>query len=581
MGCSLVADSFYVSTFEGESVSRRFHRDSKEKTESEVYSNKENVGIMTALLVAHGVRHAVVCSGSRNAPIVHNLNACGSISCHAVTDERSAAFCAMGIAQADGSPVVVCVTSGTALLNLAPAIAEAQCQHLPVVVVAGDLPEAFQGQLDGQNIPQGNALGSFVGCSVTIGEPRDDEERRMVGRRVSEALNVCCGRERQPVLVNVPLSEPLFGFSSTSLPAVGPIRVYEASEAAPVPSEFLDRLAVACRPMVVFGQTQPYDEPVAALPALAERFVVLSEATSAVVRPCPYDEVLADESKWPSLEPDFVLHIGGDIVSKRVKMLIRRAQGADVWRISPTARIADTFMRLRGLLVGDEWKTLRSIDRALAGRQCAEVSPDVRRYKALWEAEMTTVMRTVEERPIAFTVEGTVRLLHQELEQRSGLAGASGAVVHYANSTPIRLANTFSKQYVYCNRGVSGIDGSVSTAAGYSLATESLVVCVTGDLSFFYDCNALWNAGLRGNLRILLLNNGCGGIFGKLPGLSASPAYGAYIAARHEATARGLCEAYSAAYREAQDLEELRRGVEWLLQSGGDRPKVLEVSLRE
>jgi 2-succinyl-5-enolpyruvyl-6-hydroxy-3-cyclohexene-1-carboxylate synthase len=90
-----------------------------------MFSNKENVNILTALLQAHGVRHAVVCPGSRNAPIVHNLNECSCIKCYPVTDERSAGFYALGMMQALHAPVVVCVTSGTALLNLAPAVAEA------------------------------------------------------------------------------------------------------------------------------------------------------------------------------------------------------------------------------------------------------------------------------------------------------------------------------------------------------------------------------------------------------------------------------------------------------------------------
>ena len=106
-----------------------------------MYCSKENVNILTALLVAHGVRHAVVCPGSRNSAIVHNFNECPFIQCYPVTDERSAGFYAMGMAQALKQPVVVCVTSGTALLNLAPAIAEAFYQHIPLVAISADRPQ--------------------------------------------------------------------------------------------------------------------------------------------------------------------------------------------------------------------------------------------------------------------------------------------------------------------------------------------------------------------------------------------------------------------------------------------------------
>ena len=140
-----------------------------------MYSSKPNVNILTSLLVAHGVRHAVVCPGSRNAPIVHNLDACQRIRCHPTTDERSAGFQAVGLCQATGKPVVVCVTSGTALLNVAPAVAEAYYQHLPLVVVSADRPQQWIDQLDGQTMPQPDALGRFVRKAVSLPEPCNDE----------------------------------------------------------------------------------------------------------------------------------------------------------------------------------------------------------------------------------------------------------------------------------------------------------------------------------------------------------------------------------------------------------------------
>ena len=139
-----------------------------------MFSNKENINILTALLVKKGVTHAVVCPGSRNAPIVHNLNETDGITCHPVTDERSAGFYAIGLAQATGQPVVVCVTSGSALLNVAPAVAEAFYQHIPLIVVSADRPQQWIGQLDGQTLPQPGAFGTMVRCSVQLPEPHND-----------------------------------------------------------------------------------------------------------------------------------------------------------------------------------------------------------------------------------------------------------------------------------------------------------------------------------------------------------------------------------------------------------------------
>ena len=171
-----------------------------------MYCNKDNVNQLTALLVAHGIRHAVVCPGSRNGAIVHNLNACPGITCHAVTDERSAAFYALGLAQATQAPVVVCVTSGTALLNTAPAVAEATFQHHGIVVISADRPSAWIGQLDGQTMPQPGALGTFVARCVNLPEPHDAPTRWECNRLVNEALITAWKQERPSVHINVPIS---------------------------------------------------------------------------------------------------------------------------------------------------------------------------------------------------------------------------------------------------------------------------------------------------------------------------------------------------------------------------------------
>ena len=108
-----------------------------------MYSDHPSVNILTALLVNHGVSHVVVCPGSRNAPIVHNLEQCPHIHCYGVTDERSAGFYALGLAQATGKAAAVCVTSGSALLGVLPAVVEAAFQHVPVVVISADRPGAW------------------------------------------------------------------------------------------------------------------------------------------------------------------------------------------------------------------------------------------------------------------------------------------------------------------------------------------------------------------------------------------------------------------------------------------------------
>jgi 2-succinyl-5-enolpyruvyl-6-hydroxy-3-cyclohexene-1-carboxylate synthase len=217
-----------------------------------MYSSKENVNILTALLVAHGVRHVVVCPGSRNAPLVHNFYVCPELQCYPVTDERSAGFFALGISQATNTAVAVCVTSGTALLNVSPAVAEASFQHRPLVVISADRPQAWIGQLDGQTMPQDNAFGVFVGKCVCLPEVSDDESRWHCNRLVNEALLSMKKKGGIPVHINVPISEPLFDFSTPSLPVERKIEM--ALPSCHIDENAIKPLLDARRPIILIGQ---------------------------------------------------------------------------------------------------------------------------------------------------------------------------------------------------------------------------------------------------------------------------------------------------------------------------------------
>ena len=493
-----------------------------------MYSNKENVNILTSLLVAHGIHHAVVCPGSRNAPIVHNLNECPDIQCYPVTDERSAGFYALGMTQALKEPVVVCVTSGTALLNLYPAVAEAYYQHRPLVVVSADRPPQWIDQLDGQTLPQPDALGRFVKEAVSLPEPHDEESRWYCNRLINEALMVKYG----PVHINVPITEPLFDFSTPKLPEERKIEFLPADISNVTLSHLCRMFLQAKRPMLIAGQ------PMNAL----------------------MDEAVAQIGDDDEYVPDFVLYTGGSIVSKRLKHFLRKAK--ETWVVNKTGEVTDTFMNLTHVVQGD-----------------SEVVADMVRFNLeemphpfvqKWEALLTQIRQQLDAKELPYSQAAVVKYFEQK-------RGAN--IVHYANSMAIRLANTYSKTPVYCNRGVNGIEGSLSTAAGFSCVQDDNVFCVIGDLSFFYDQNALWNQNLHGNLRILLLNNGKGGIFDILPGLENSPARDKYVAAEHHATAEGICQQNAVVYRLAKDMTQMQEGIDWLIGTDSGRPLLLEVFL--
>ena len=193
-------------------------------------------------------------------------------------------------------------------------------------------------------------------------------------------------------------------------------------------------------------------------------------------------------------------------------------------------------------------------------------------YRHRWQQVLERAQQVVDDFEPPFSQMAAVRYFEQQFEDFY-----DSCSVHYANSSSIRLANLYAEHPVHCNRGVNGIDGSLSTAAGFSVATDDLVFCVVGDLSFFYDQNALWNQNLRGNLRIILLNNGRGGIFQQLPGLAKSPACDHLVSACHSTRAQGICTQNDIGYLLATDMQQLKMGVMTLMTSTHSRPVVLEV----
>lgn len=535
-----------------------------------MFSNKENVNILTALLVKHGVKHVVVCPGSRNAPIVHNLHELetrGILKCYPVTDERSAGFYAIGLAQGTEEMVAVCVTSGSALLNLAPAAAEAKYQKIPIVIISADRPAAWIDQLDGQTLPQPNALGSFALKCVNLPEVHTDEERRHCNRLVNEALLECKHNGGAPVHINVPISEPLFVFDTEELPNERKIERHKVI-GAECPKELAEDLEKASKPLLIIGQTKKSEELLNVFNELKKLFVVVQEPLSG--RAMPMDEALkhiGDDSKYM---PDLIIYAGETIVSKPIKQFLRKAETATQWRISEKGNVEDCFGHLTNIAEGNVTKILKGLlnSNVKANEQASE-------YKLLWDKAIEKAQKSTDEYESFFGARLAVKTFEKMIGQ---MRGYEGCAVHYANSTAIRLACIYADHYVYCNRGVNGIEGSLSTAAGFSLATDKRVFCIIGDLSFFYDQNALWNTRLRGNLRILLLNDGGGAIFKKLPGLEQSSARDTYIAARHNTTAQGICMENNIEYLCANNAKEMETAMGQLLYDNDtQRPIILEI----
>ena len=545
-----------------------------------MYSNKENVNILTSLLLEYGVSDAVVCPGSRNAPIVHNLSVCEAIRCRPVTDERSAAFYALGLAIATRRPTVVCVTSGSALLNVMPAVAEAAYQHIPLVVISADRPQQWIDQLDGQTIPQSDALGRFVRKAVQLPEPHNDEERWLCRRLVNEAMHLATCRQGAPVHINVPISEPLFEFSTEQLPQLSRFNNIKRAAIKDASMDMPDAFHEAKRPMIVIGQLAHGTVSHETIRSLSEKYVVMSEPLSnPSYMTIHFDEAIRyivsdnssindDEDDKTAYYPDYVIYVGDTLVSKPARRFLRNAKAPSCLITPDAADIHDPLMTLTDIVECDT----DSINALLASLCDAPDTDERCRFHDRWQSFLDAYAAHADAYAPEYSQMATVKYFEEQLADLD-----IDICVHYANSSAVRLACIYAQHYVWCNRGVNGIEGSLSTAAGFSLATHDMTVCVIGDLSFFYDQNALWNSNLRGNLRIILLNNRGGGIFRQLPGLSDSPAADDLVMASHENTAQGICTQNDIGYLSAKNMDEMQIGVVTLLTRESERPMLLEV----
>lgn len=520
-----------------------------------MYPNKKNILELVALMLQFNIEHIVVSPGSRNAPLSQAFASNDKFTCYSITDERSAAFFALGLTQALQKPVAVCCTSGSALLNTLPAASEAYYQQLPLLVISADRPTEWIGQMDGQTIHQANMASSVFRKSVHLPEIKDADEQWFCNRLINEALLSLLHHTKGPVHINIPLSEPLFDFSVNDLPKVRKIeRCASLNNDFELPIHLQEQWKEAKRPMLIVGQ-QSYDEKMTkALQALEsnKNCVVLAEHianTHEMRHPISnFDSILYSCQNNKELYPDLVIYIGGHIVSKRLKNLIRENSPEHLWLISPEGEVVDTFKCLSVVIEAIPLNVIEALQRI--------ERDEGNDYQNTWYKLSEEIGKRSESYTFSHFSDLLVTKTIIEHLPKSCLQLANSSVVRNAQLFPISRVGEVS-----ANRGTSGIEGSMSTAVGYSLAKEGLTYLLIGDLSFFYDMNALWNKYLSGKLRILVINNGNGQIFNSLGGIQKNAILSDYIAAAHQASVKAWAEDRGCLYLSAKTKEELDRAL--------------------
>ena len=542
---------------------------------------------LIALLQAQGVRDVVLCPGSRNAPLVYALShQLAGATCHSIIDERSAGFYALGLALATHRAVVVCCTSGTAVANLHPAVAEAYYQGVPLIVLSADRPERWIGQWAGQTMPQPGLFGSLVRKAVHLPEPHTEEERWYCNRLINEALLAALAPHPGPVQINVPISDP----GVSLLPPTPPNPAKhdpETSDRRPIGMQpgrciqqlypyridaqavesLLRRLATFERKMILVGQ-ESWSAVMSmgeSFPqSLREQFLCIGESLSnSSVSICSLDALLASLSEGDrrALQPDLLITLGGHIVSNKMKQYLRSYPPRETWHLSPDPTVVDLFCSLTEQIIAPVEPFLERLAQSLAG--CAS-SPYARQWR-----ERIDRLPSPTPRYSSLAVVGSL-LSHLPEEP---------CVLHLANSSSVRYAELFRKPrrlLTLCNRGTSGLEGSLSTAVGVARQrAEERHFIVIGDLSFFYDLNALGLPEVGSNVRVLLLNNQRGSIFQSLPTLEMDRLSQRYITAEHQLRAQGWAESCGWEYLSVQEASELKETMAYFV-GPAERPRLLE-----
>ena len=512
-----------------------------------MYSDKKNILQLAALLKAHGVHKLVLCPGSRNAAIVHTLSNIDDFTCYSVTDERSAGFFAIGLSLQGGGPAAVCCTSGSALLNLHPAVAEAYYQQIPLIIISADRPAAWIGQMDGQTLPQPNVFGSLVKMSVNLPEVNSEEDEWYCNRLINEAILETTHHGKGPVHINVPISEPIYRFTAKTLPEVRVINRYQGLNVYDRDyKELIEKLNKANKRMILVGQMNLiYQFDKKFIKPLSNHFVWLTEHLANQTTPYipikNFDVAVSamDDVRQEQMAPDLLITYGGHIVSKQMKKYLRNHPPKEHWHIAADGKIVDLFGCLTTVIEMDPFEFLEKIAFLLENKPT--------NYPLMWE----NWCKIIPEPTLPYSQISITGHLIKALPAPCSL--------HLANSSTIRYAQLFALPKgveVCCNRGVNGIEGSLSSAIGYAAASTNINFVIIGDLSFFYDMNALWMNHVRNNLRILLFNNEGGEIFHTLPGMEKNSKSRLYITAEHQTSAQGWAEERGFQYIKVTDADE-------------------------
>ena len=538
--------------------------------------SKQHIAELANILKQKGANHVIICPGSRNAPLIQVFERDDEFDCFSIVDERSAAYVALGMAKESGKPSVVVTTSGTAVLNLGPAVAEANNQGIPLILLTGDRPDEYPPQFTNQKINQeqifpGNAAGSFSLPEKIEDEDHLDEIMSGIAAQIDEA----CFVKKGPLHINIPLLDPLYEeIPKDSLLGnkhdVEEPKTKTADHFSPSDAEKIIESLEQGRKILILAGTGEYPEFLQqSLSTLVSNYQVTVVAEHLANLPATFTIGLPEllltgrsEETRKALEPDLVITMGSHIVSKQLRLFV---QGLNNVPVIVTNRLGAESYRLRadsfGFLPSPEKKNIEQENT----------------YFPIWKKEQDQAIEKAN-RFVNHTGFNNLTVIKTILEKVPG-----GTTIHLGNSAVVRYSQLFPSRgdlKYMSNRGTSGIDGCISTAVGAALVSSHQHLAIVGDLSFVYDSNALWNRNFPGNLQIVVINDKGGGIFRLLNGPDRMSFFDEFSVTHHPVSFWHLVKAFDLNILQANEDYTLDDAIKKLF-STGSKFSVFEIETAE
>ncbi len=535
------------------------------------YSSKRSVQILTHLLKEYGIADVVISPGSRNAPLAIQFGEMSAFNCFSIVDERSAAFVALGMAKSSKKPVAITCTSGSAAANYYPAVTEAFYANVPLLVLTADRPVDFVDIFDGQTIRQKNLYQQHSFGDFELKEDGEEGADDYNWETIKKAIELCFERQG-PVHINIPLQEPLYDLV-TELPYFPSVEQTIQKKNYEIPSGLVAEWNTAKRILLLVGTRDYSNELESQLSQLVKNHsvVVLCEVKSNLRHDKFFhhiDRYISDfsEEDMRTYAPDLLITVGQNVVSKRVKQFLRKANPQNHWHIDPVWQ-PDTYFALT--------HKIETKPEVFFSKLLNFINLEPRPYFNLWE-----VLREKKDQKHA---DYMVKTPFSDLYFFNAFAQKvpENYAIHFSNSSAIRYAQLFDfqKNTIYCNRGTSGIEGCTSTAMGFAIKHPEPTVLVTGDLGFFYDINGLWNQYIPPFTRIIIFNNEEGNIFRIIPGPTNANQniLDEFITTKHRRTAETVAKTFGFGYVKVDDEVTLDRVLDNFFKPDM-QPKILEVN---